>query len=117
MTTTRFSSILLLCVILHPLYGQSKQSGKEFVPSSLVGEYVNRFNTADEELSVQLIPIPAGIWDYFCLENVLYKGHTLTILYDKSGKKYKRRKGLLVFVDGVLKEKSDKIEKLSVVLG
>jgi hypothetical protein len=61
--------------------------------------------------------IPADTWDYFCLENVLYKGHKLTILYDKLGKKYKRGKGLQVFVDGVLKGKSDKIEKLSIDLG
>ena len=60
--------------------------------------------------------IPANTWDYFCLENVMYKDHKLTMLYDKSGKKYKRGKGLQVFVDGVLKGKSDKIEKLSVDL-
>jgi hypothetical protein len=58
--------------------------------------------------------IPADTWDYFCLENVPYKGHNLTVLYDKSGKKYKRGTGLQVFVDGVLKGKSDKIEKLTI---
>ncbi|MDR1341479.1 MAG: hypothetical protein LBK58_15725 [Prevotellaceae bacterium] len=61
--------------------------------------------------------IPADTWDYFCLEDVVYKGHKLTILYDKSGKKYKRGKGLRIFVDGVLKNKSNKIEKLSIDLG
>ncbi|MDR1602677.1 MAG: hypothetical protein LBS42_09655 [Tannerella sp.] len=49
--------------------------------------------------------IPADTWDYFCLENVMYKGHKLTVVYDKSGKKYNRGKGLQVFVDGVLKGK------------
>ena len=60
--------------------------------------------------------IPANRWDYFCLENVPCKGHTLTVVYDKSGKKYKRGKGLRVFVDGVLKGKSDKIKKLRIDL-
>jgi hypothetical protein len=60
--------------------------------------------------------IPADTWDYLCLEDVMYKGHKLTILYDKSGKKYKRGKGLQVFVYGVLKGKSDKIEKLNIGL-
>ncbi|MDR0698872.1 MAG: hypothetical protein LBG28_06615 [Tannerella sp.] len=61
--------------------------------------------------------IPANTWNYFCLENVLYKGHKLTVVYDKSGKKYRRGKGLRVFVDGVLKGKSDKIGKLTIDLG
>jgi hypothetical protein len=56
--------------------------------------------------------IPAETWDYFCLENVIYKGHKLTVLYDKSGKKYKRGKGLQVFADGVLKGESAKIGQL-----
>jgi len=31
--------------------------------------------------------IPDNTWDYFCLDNVLYHGHILTILYDKTGNK------------------------------
>ena len=27
--------------------------------------------------------IPEGKWDYFCLDNVLYHGRNLTILWDK----------------------------------
>jgi hypothetical protein len=58
--------------------------------------------------------VPADTWDYFCMDNVIYKGHKLTVLYDKTGRKYNRGKGLRVFVDGVLKGKSDKIEKLTI---
>ena len=29
--------------------------------------------------------IPADKWDWFCLDNVLYHGHNLTILWDKNG--------------------------------
>ncbi|MDR1595068.1 MAG: hypothetical protein LBS43_11390 [Prevotellaceae bacterium] len=60
--------------------------------------------------------IPANTWDYFCLEDVIYKGHKLTILYDKSGKKYKRGKGLRVFVDGVLKGKTNRINRVNIKL-
>ncbi|MDR1584478.1 MAG: hypothetical protein LBS55_14705 [Prevotellaceae bacterium] len=60
--------------------------------------------------------IPADTWDYFCLEDVIYKGHKLTILYDKSGKKYKRGKGLRVFVDGVLKGKTNSIKRINIKL-
>ena len=37
---------------------------------------------------------------YFCLDDVLYHGHKLTVVYDKDGSKYKLGKGLTVFVDG-----------------
>lgn len=36
---------------------------------------------------------------YFCLQNVLYHGHDITILYDEDGKKYHQGKGLSVYVD------------------
>lgn len=41
------------------------------------------------------VPLP-----YFCLENVPYHGHNLTILYDETGKKYHQGAGLSVYVDG-----------------
>ena len=44
--------------------------------------------------------IPDGIWDYFCLENVPYHGKNLTVIFDKTGEKYHKGKGLLLFVDG-----------------
>jgi mannosylglycerate hydrolase MGH1-like protein/glycosyl hydrolase family 65 len=45
--------------------------------------------------------VPEGTWDYFCLDNVLYRGRTLTILYDRYGRRYGRGTGLQVLVDGV----------------
>jgi hypothetical protein len=44
--------------------------------------------------------LPDGMWDWFCLDNVLYHGRTLTIIWDKSGSKFGKGKGLLVFADG-----------------
>ncbi len=44
--------------------------------------------------------VPAGKWDYFCLDNVLYHGHHLTILYDRTGKQKNRGNGLRLFADG-----------------
>jgi hypothetical protein len=61
-------------------------------------------------------PLIPSEWNYFCLENVMYKGHSITILYDSDGNKYGQGKGLSVFVDGTLKAKTDKIEKITVVL-
>ncbi len=47
-------------------------------------------------------PANGGI-KYFCLENVLYHGHNITILYDRDGKKYHQGKGLWVYIDGKCK--------------
>ena len=44
--------------------------------------------------------LPDGKWDYFCLENVPYHGKNITVLYDKTGKKYRKGIGLIVFVNG-----------------
>ena len=40
---------------------------------------------------VELRPlIPAGTWDYFCLDQVRYHGRWLTVLFDKTGRRYGR---------------------------
>ncbi len=44
--------------------------------------------------------LPDGIWDYFCLDNILYHGRIVTILYDRTGNRYHMGKGLMVLIDG-----------------
>ncbi len=44
--------------------------------------------------------LPPGTWDSFCLDNVSYHGHTLSIIWDKDGTVYKRGAGLTVLADG-----------------
>lgn len=56
---------------------------------------------AREDNVVEVYPlIPADTWDWFCLDNVLYHGKHLTILWDKYGTKYNKGKGLRIFADG-----------------
>ena len=59
--------------------------------------------------------IPDG-WDWFCLDDVLYKGKKITILWDRTGIKYNRGKGLSIFVDGKLMARSSKVQKLELQL-
>jgi hypothetical protein len=54
---------------------------------------------------------------YFCLDDILYHGHRVTVVYDKDGNKYKLGKGLSVFVDGKKSELSDKDGKHEVYVG
>jgi hypothetical protein len=44
--------------------------------------------------------VPPEAWDYFCLDGVPYHGRWLTILWDRTGERYQKGKGLRVFADG-----------------
>lgn len=44
--------------------------------------------------------LPPGTWDWFCLDGVPYHGRTLTILWDRSGGRFQKGKGLRVLADG-----------------
>ena len=54
---------------------------------------------ADDIIEVNPL-LPDGKWDWFCLDNVLYHGKIITIIWDKTGLKYKKGKGLSVWADG-----------------
>jgi hypothetical protein len=51
--------------------------------------------------TVEVNPLlPAGKWDWFCLDSIPYHSHLLTILWDKNGAKFRKGSGLRVFADG-----------------
>ncbi len=52
-----------------------------------------------EDNSIVINPLIPDSWEYFCLENVLYKDHIITVVYDKTGKKYNKGKGLMLYID------------------
>ncbi|MFU8892911.1 MAG: MGH1-like glycoside hydrolase domain-containing protein [Luteolibacter sp.] len=54
---------------------------------------------ADGQVEVNPL-VPDGTWDYFCLDQVPYRGHLLTILYDRTGKRYGKGMGLRILIDG-----------------
>ena len=60
--------------------------------------------------------IPENRWDWFCLDRVPYHGRLLTILWDRTGKKYGRGKGLLLLVAGKEAARSAKLGKIAVEL-
>jgi len=55
--------------------------------------------------------LPEGNWDYFCLDNLLYHGRNITILWDKTGRKYQMGQGLSIFVDGKKIANSGKLKR------
>lgn len=56
--------------------------------------------------------IPQEKWDWFCLDNLSYHGHIVTIFWDKYGDRYHQGKGLRVLVDGKLVGASDTLKKI-----
>lgn len=54
---------------------------------------------ADDVVEVQPL-LPPGTWDWFCLDNVLYHGRLLTIVWDRDGSRYRLGPGLRVYADG-----------------
>ena len=56
--------------------------------------------------------LPKGKWAYFCLDNVLYHGHNICIVWDQDGSRYHAGKGLRVYVDGQLKGQRNNLGKL-----
>lgn len=51
--------------------------------------------------SVEVNPaLPENVWDYFCLDKVYYHDSYLTIIWDKTGEKYKMGKGFIILSDG-----------------
>ncbi|MGQ1948231.1 glycoside hydrolase family 88 protein [Geofilum sp. OHC36d9] len=53
------------------------------------------------DLKIEINPLlPVNKWDWFCLDNLLYQGDTLTIVWDRYGKKYDFGHGLHLLVNG-----------------
>jgi hypothetical protein len=63
---------------------------------------------------VEIVPLlPAGTWDWFCLDGVKYHGHTLAIMWDRNGKRYNRGQGLVVLADGKQIAHANELSKLT----
>lgn len=54
---------------------------------------------ADNQVEVNPL-LPKNKWKWFCLDNVLYHGKIITIIWDQDGKKYQKGKGLSVWANG-----------------
>jgi hypothetical protein len=67
---------------------------------------------ADDTVIVNPL-VPAETWDWFCLDNVLYHGQVLTIVWDRTGEKFGRGKGLMVFCNDKPIARADALQSMS----
>ena len=65
----------------------------------------------DDILDVR--PLAPAEWAYFALSDVPYKGHLVSIVWDRDGTRYKKGKGFRVYVDGKEAAMSEKLAPLS----
>lgn len=50
--------------------------------------------------TLQLHPLAPADWDYFALDDVAYRGYSLSVVWDKSGQHYGLGSGFHILVDG-----------------
>lgn len=62
---------------------------------------------------VEVNPLVPVDWDYFCLDQVSYHGHLLTLFFDKSGERYGKGKGFHLLCDTQEIATSEKVERLT----
>lgn len=60
--------------------------------------------------------LPENKWDWFCLDNLKYHNHSISVVWDKYGTKYNLGKGLLVYVDGILASHTQSLDRISIKL-
>ena len=63
-----------------------------------------------------LHPLAPPDWDYFALDRVKYQGHELSVLWDKTGDRYKKGLGLHVLIDGKEIASSPTLSRLEIKL-
>lgn len=77
----------------------------------VIGGLVGLRPRADETVEVNPL-LPPGTWDWFCLDGVSYHGRTLAVVWDRTGEKYDRGKGLTVLADGRVVAHSDELGRV-----
>jgi hypothetical protein len=70
---------------------------------------------ADNVLEVYPL-IPQGQWKWFCLDNVLYHGQNISVLWDADGSRYGKGKGLHVYANGKEVAKSANLKHIKAKL-
>jgi len=80
-----------------------EERGKDYNHSTfndlIISGLVGLRPTATNELVINPL-LPDGKWEYYCLDNVSYRNKTITVYYDKTGKRYNKGKGYFVMVNG-----------------
>lgn len=100
-------------------YKGGVERGKDYNHSGFCDLIINDLVGIIPSLNDQLIInplIPEDKWDWFCLDHLQYHNHIITIIWDRNGNKYKKGKGLMVYIDGKLANHSSEFKKITILL-
>jgi hypothetical protein len=67
-----------------------------------------------EDDTLEVRPLAPAEWDYFALDAIPYRGHLISIVWDKNGDRYQLGKGLHLLVDGQRVGGADNLEPVLV---
>jgi len=63
--------------------------------------------------TIEINPLVPNNWEWFAVDNIYYQGKKFSLIWDKTGKRYSRGKGLMFFRENILVAKSSKVENLT----
>ena len=123
MTENKASVAILPVLGYNPSFGfnigVNLMAGKQFGTKSTTIYSV--FNLTFSYSTKQIVPLrmrhnmftPENKWNWFCFDNVPYHGKLVTIIWDKDGTKYKKGKGLSVWVNGKKVVSAEHLQKVT----
>ena len=79
----------------------------DLILSDLIGIKPNLDNI------IEINPLVPDEWEWFAVDNLYYQGKKFSLIWDKTGEKYNRGKGITLFRDNILVANSNRIEKLT----
>ena len=93
----------------------SKERGKDYNHSTfndlIITGLVGLRPRMDEIIEINPL-VPGDTWDWFCLDNIKYHDHIITIVWDRKGSRYHLGKGLMILSNGKLIAKTRHLDKL-----
>ncbi len=63
--------------------------------------------------TIEVDPLAPDTWEFFALDDVVYHGRRVSIIWDRNGTRYSRGKGLQVIADGRVVARSPALERLT----
>lgn len=82
----------------HDVVGHSEHYYHSSYIDLVISDLIGLKAQADDSIIVK--PLTPKEWDYFLLEGVQYHGHTISIIWDKTGEKYNKGQGFQIISDG-----------------
>jgi hypothetical protein len=98
----------------HDSYNHSEHyfhsSFNDLIITGLVGVHPR------DDAVFEVKPLAPADWAYFALDGLPYRGHVVSVVWDRDGTRYHRGKGLKLFADGKEIAASDRLAPLTATL-